>query len=65
MPELSPSLKADCGVYLDWSGKREMHDCGTYARISRIGSKKNPYGGVTGSRGSEGRALQPGSGNLP
>src|SRR5262249_8525785 len=45
MPELSPSLKADCGVYVDWSGKREMHDCGTYARISRIGSKKNPYGG--------------------
>ena len=69
MPELSPSLKAegetDCGVYLDRSVKREMHDCGRYVRIVRIGSKKKPYGGVTGSRGSEGRALRPDPGRLP
>jgi len=69
MPELGPSLKGewgtDCGVYFDWPVRREMHDFCRYARIFCIGSKKNPYGGVTGSRGSEGRALRPDPGNLP
>src|SRR5262249_62025746 len=58
MPELGRSSKAEwdthCGVCLGWLIKREMHGCGRYARISRIGSKKNPYGGGDGGRRERG-----------
>src|SRR5262249_58492946 len=68
MPELGRSSKAEwdthCGVCLGWLIKREMHGCGRYARISRIGSKKNPYGGGAGRRGGEGGGVAARPGEL-